>query len=413
MRLTFVLQRMPWLYDYKSQFSLGILYLSTILKKSGWTIDLFDANKYEIGTIPEADVYGFSCTYNTYPDSILLANSIKIKYPKSKVIIGGSHPTLDQFNIDEIFDSIFVGEAQKTIKEFSSDFLSGTTRKYYIQTEEDDINTIFPDRSLLADEYLRTKSVFTGGKEYDSNGATSIMFTRGCPYECTFCASSALYKRKIRYRDILSIETELKNIIDVYNIRQFRVQDDTFTLNRRFFKELCEMLIKYNIFYRCSTRVNHIDDEICNLLWESGCREIGIGVETANDEVLKLYKKQITVAQIEKALGHMRKYPFVIRAFFMLGTPFDSEKTLKDNQDFIERNNIEGATVAKFLPLPGTELFNNKEKYNIKSIKEDTCMNVSRTYPFVPNIIRTDISEEEHIKIVKPFYDYLAKKRMI
>jgi hypothetical protein len=109
----------------------------------------------------------------------------------------------------------------------------------------------------------------------------------------------------------------------------------------------------------------------------------------------------------------MRKYPFVIRAFFMLGTPFDSEKTLKDNQDFIERNNIEGATVAKFLPLPGTELFNNKEKYNIKSIKEDTCMNVSRTYPFVPNIIRTDISEEEHIKIVKPFYDYLAKKRMI
>lgn len=413
MKLTFVFQRMPWLYDYKSQFSLGILYLSTILKQNGWQVDLFDANKYDINCVPRSDVYGFSCTYNTYPDSIVLAKEIKAIYPDSKIIIGGSHPTSDRFNIDDIFDSVFIGEAQKTIEEFNNDFINGTIQRYYIQKEPDDIDNIFPDRSLLDDEYLRTRSVFTNGREYDSNGATSIMFTRGCPYECTFCASSAMYKRKIRFRKISSIETELKDIISTYGIRQFRVQDDTFTLNRKFFTELCSMLKKYNIFYRCSTRVDHIDDEICKLLWESGCREIGIGVETANDEVLKIYKKHVTVADIGKALGRMRKYPFVVRAFFMLGTPFDSEQTLKDNQEFIERNNIEGATIAKFLPLPGTEMFHNKDKYNIKSIKEDTCMNVSRTTPFVPNIIRDDISEEEHIRIVQPFYEFLIKKGMI
>lgn len=414
MKIIFVIQRMPWLYDYKTQFSLGILYLSTILKQIECSdINIYDANANKIENIPYADIYGFSATYNTYFDSVNLAYEIKKKFKGSKIIIGGSHPTLSHKTIDKIFDSVFVGEALNSIKNYIKDFKNNSTQRYYHQTKLDDIDDIYPDRDLIPDDFLRTKSVFTQSKEYKQGGATSIMFSRGCPYKCSFCASSAIYKQKIRFRKLESIKKEIKDITTKYGIYQFRVQDDTFTINKNYFRDLCKILTPFEIFYRCSTRVNHIDEEMAELLYASGCREIGIGVEMADDDILKIFNKQVTVAQMEKAIKFIQKYPIVIRAFFMLGTPYDSPETLQKNIDFIERNGITGSTVAKFLPLPGTHIYNNMNTYKIKSIKLDTCMNVSKTTPFVPNIIRTDISEEEHIKIVQPFYDYLYRKNFI
>ena len=412
MKIIFVLPDMSWLYDYKAQFSLGILYLSSVIKQHGDEVELFDTNVDSIEDIGEADVYAFSVVSSMYDNAVDLAKSIKTKYTTSKIIIGGVRVTLDPDNIDEIFDSKFIGESEKTIAEYIEDFKQDKCKPEYRQITPIDLNGLFPARDTLEDSYIRTGSIFTGGKVYDDNGSTAIMFSRGCPYHCTFCASPKVYAG-VRFRDVDDIIDEVKLIKEEYGIRQFRVQDDTFTLKKSFLKELTDKLIPLDIYYRCSTRVNHVDDERIKMLYDSGCREIGIGVEVAEDNALDKLDKGITVKAIEDAIKIIRKYPITIRCFFMIGLPFDSELTVKSNIEFIEKNDIKNVVVGNLLPFKGTKMYDEKESFNIKNINVDGCMNVAKHIPFVPNIERTDISVEEHIEIMKPFYDFLVKKDFI
>lgn len=410
MKFTFVIPDMSWLYDYKAQFSLGILYLSSAIKDVGGSVDIFDSNVDDISNIQDSDVYGFSVVFNTYNNCVELAKQIKKIKSNSKLILGGVHATLYHDHIDSVFDSIFIGEAEDTIKEYIKDDIK---KKKYFSNFPFDVNKYFPDRSILPDDFIRTPSIFTGGKTYDENGSTSIMFTRGCSYNCSFCASPKVFNRRVRFRTVDSIVDEIKLIKENYNIKQFRIQDDTFTVRKSFVKELHERLTSLKIYYRCSTRVNHVSREMVKQLYESGCREIGLGIEVADNDALKIINKQITVEQAEKAIKLLREYPITIRCFFMVGLPVDSKQTMENNKKFIEKNKIENAIFGNFIPFPGTEMFYNKEKYNIKEIKKETCMNVARHINFKPNITRTDITEEEHLNILKPFYEYIVEKEFI
>jgi radical SAM superfamily enzyme YgiQ (UPF0313 family) len=403
---------MSWLYDYKAQFSLGILYLTTVLKEEGWDVEIYDTNVKSIEDIPLSDVFGFSMVFNTYVSGLKLAGFIKNKYSSSLIVAGGAHVTLSA-GIDPIFDVSFKGEAENTIKIFTQDFKKNTVSSKYVSEIPTDLDTVYPDRSILPDEYIRTSSIFTDSLSYTSNGSTSIMFSRGCPYSCTFCASPKIYGRKVRFRSVESIVREIKDIVNVYGIRQFRVQDDTFTLNISYVRKLSSALKNLGIFYRCSTRVNHVNDESIRLLYESGCREIGIGIEAADNLVLEKLQKQITVEQAEEAIACIRKYPITLRCFFMVGTPFDSFELYEKNIAFIDKHKIENAMFANFIPFPGTDLYDRKEHYNILRVKEKTCMNIASHIELTPNILRTDMSEEDQLKILRAYYEYLLSKNFI
>jgi len=404
---------MSWLYDYKAQFPLGILCLSGVLKKEGWEVDIFDSNISSIENISEADVYGFSIVYNTYSNSIRLAQSIREKFRNSCLIAGGVEPTLEGSKFFKHFDSIFIGEAEDTVKEFSDNFKERCIKKYYFQNKVVDISKALPDRTILSDDYIRTSSIFTGGVSYYEGGSTSIMFSRGCPCSCTFCCSPKLYKKKVRFRSIESIENEIKQIIKDYGIRQFRIQDDTFTLNLSFLRKVTECLKNLNVVYRCSTRADKITDETVKLLFESGCKEIGFGVEVADNEALKVLKKNITVEQIIKAIRIIRKYPITIRCFFMIGWPFDTEDLMRKNINFIEDNKLDNVMCSNLIPFPGTELYDKKENFGITKIKSDCCMNLATHIKLAPNYECSKLTEEKHIQIMQVFYDYLLKREFI
>jgi len=239
------------------------------------------------------------------------------------------------------------------------------------------------------------------------------MLSRGCPFKCIFCCSPRLWHQKIRFRPVDSIVKEIKSIIKVYGIRQFRIQDDTFTINHSFIENLTKELEKLNIYYRCSTRASAIDDYIAQPLYNSGCREVGFGVEVADDNVLRKMGKATSVATMYKAIKILKNHSIKVRCFFMMGLPYDSYETMQKNIDFIENSDIDHLTVNNLIPFPGSAMYDNMVKYNIRGIKKKTCMNIASHLPLVPNILRMDISEEEHIAIMKVFYDYLIKKSII
>lgn len=414
-KIIFVIPDMSYLWDYKQQFSLGILYLSSVLKFHGCKVEIFDSNVDDIENIPEANIYAFSAAHSTYQSCVSLAKSIAVKYPHAKRIVGGSYVTLSDKSMDDIFNTSFVGESEDTIIKYLKDLSSGNQSKIYTPDHEVCLDDLQPDRDLLPDDYIRTESIFAGDKSYTDGGATSIMFSRGCPYHCAFCASAKIYKNKVRYRKAEDIVEEVQGVIDNYGIKQFRVQDDTFTGSKKYFKDLANKLEPLDIYYRCSTRANHVDEEIAELLYSSGCREVGMGIEVANDGLLKKMKKGETVAQMENAVRCLKETSIKIRCFFMLGLPSDSLETIQANIDFIENNNIEHVTVSNFIPFPGTHMYDHQKEYGVKAIKNGrvTVMNFASHIPLAPNISRLDMPEEEHVEIMRVFYDYLLKKEFI
>jgi len=411
MKMVFIIPDMSWLYDYKSQFSLGILCLATILKRESWDVEIFDTNANDIKNLPKADVYGISILYNTYESAIEISKYVRKKYPCSIIICGGIYPTTSPEKFTTHFDCVFRGEAENTLKEFCDNFSVGDMYKQiYHETGQVDISDIIPDRSIVDESYIRTGSMFLDDESASTGGSTHLMFSRGCPGSCTFCCSPFFYKRRVRFRPVKSIIKEIKDIINTYSIRQFKIQDDTFTLKPSFLKELTGELKKLNIHYRCLTRADAIDDNVVQMLYDSGCREIALGIECADNEVLKLLKKNETVEDISQAITIIKKYPIKIRSFFIVGLPFDTKERMQKNIDFIEDNKLDHATISNLIPFPGTELYDKKEKFGITDIQEHTCMNVDSGIPFSPNIKCEHMTEEEHIEIMKIFYNYMVKR---
>ncbi|MCK9458629.1 MAG: B12-binding domain-containing radical SAM protein [Proteobacteria bacterium] len=412
MKFTFVIPDMSWLYDYKAQFSLGILYIAAALKSQGIETKIFDTNADNAENIEDSDVFCFSAVHPTYLSCVEIAKKIKLKHNK-QIIIGGPAATLSKDTIDPVFDSVFVGQAEDTILDYVKDFENNSIKKFYTQSKNVDINSLLPLREILPISYIKTDSIFSSGTSFKDGGSTSIMFSRGCPFNCAFCSSVKLYNRKINFRSLESIKKEITQIKEVYGIHQFRVQDDTFTINRKYLKSLAELLKDLDIYYRCSTRIDAIDDETMSWLYDSGCREIGIGIEAADNSVLAKMSKGITVEQAKNAMLAMKKYPIKIRQFFMIGLPYDSEETVDANIRFIEETKPDNVVVGRFIPFPGSDMYEHKSEHNIRLIKTNTCMNIGRHLDINPNIHRHDIDEDSHLKIMKRFFDYLVSRNFI
>lgn len=418
--VTFVVQNMSWLYDHKAQFSLGTLYISTRLKERGVEkVDLYDTNEDDIYQIPYSDVYAFSSMYNTYPDTVKLARILKKIHPTAKVIMGGVHPTQvgptwgdaeDQI-VPDLFDAIFLGEAEDSICTFVDDYNNNNIQQIYERTTPD-INLLKADRTMPPEDYIRTGSIFAGGKEYAPGGSTAVIFSRGCPFLCSFCSSPNFWGRTVRYRNMESIREEMEGIINDWGIRQFRIQDDTFTLNHKFVQKLCATLKPMDIFWRCSTRVDTLvkHADFSEIMYDAGCREVGVGIEVADNDALKKLVKQQTTDIMFRAVEQLTAAGIRSRQYYLIGTPYDTYETMEANIDFIEKTGAVDVAVGNLIPFPGDDLYINKKKHGIKSVIEDPCMNIGQHIPLKPNIRRFDISEEEHIKIMKVFYDYLVEK---
>ena len=412
-RYTFVLPDMSWLFDYKAQFSLGVLYVTTSLQEVECDVSLYDTNIYPIEDIPYSDVFCFFAVYVTYNNCVLLAKAIRKKHPSSCIIIGGVHPTLSSETIDPVFDSVFVGQAENLIKQHVRDFKNNIKRSKYVENNPVDINKILPSREWLPEEYIRSGSVFSGRLSLSQGGSTSIMLSRGCPFNCAFCSSTALHRRKTSFRSVSSVQEEVQYLKNRFGIYQYRVQDDTFTLNKQNFLAIAEMLKKEEIYYRCSTRIDTIDAQITDALWESGCREIGLGIEVADNAILEKLNKKITVEKAREAIYLLKTKPFKIRLFFLIGLPFDSFQTMDQNIKFIEEMKPDGVTVGNFIPFPGSLMHDAKKQYGIAGIKKNGCMNISPAHFPSPNIYRLDKTETEHEEIMKTFYFYLKSRGYI
>jgi len=355
----------------EAQAPMGLMYLASVLKKKHQvTINNFASfSTYKaIEFLEEADMYGISITSLELLQANRFAHLIKEKFPKSKVILGGPGTISDTYVDWNIIDSICKGEGEITIFEMLKDI--NNLKKIYNGKIVKNIDNIpFPSRELL----LCSKqggNIFAYNKKYRKGGSTQILTSRGCPYKCAFCCAPAL-TTKVRYRSAKNIVEEIKSVIDNYGIRQFRFADDLFVYNKNRLKKVCEAISKLDIIWRISARCDIFDEEASKMLLDAGCREVSFGCESFDTDVLKMLKKRTTAEINAKALETAITSGMNARCLMMIKTPGQTKYTVRKNIEWLSRIPFSIVACSIFVPIPGSEIWNFPDKFDIKIIDKN------------------------------------------
>jgi anaerobic magnesium-protoporphyrin IX monomethyl ester cyclase len=374
---------------------LNLAYLAAIAEKEGHTVQIIDGEAEELSIDQvlaivnkfSPDIIGLTATTPFYHISVLLAERIKQQDKKFLVAIGGAHITvLKEHAFEDCFDYAFIGEAEKSWEQFLDKYEKGSDLSQvggilYRNKEKEiidtgpaetvgDINELpLPSRHLLKNE-LYIAGTMNGDKVF-----TAMMTTRGCPFNCIFC-STKVFGKSSRRRTPKNVVEEIKECKEKYGTEHIYFMDETFTVNKQHCMEICDLLIKENlgVTLEVCTRANLIDEELVKKMAESGLARLIFGLESVDENIRKIMKKNVPLESYITANRLANKYGIETLNSCMIGMPGETKETIRKTLRFLrETKEIKLANVAIAVPYPGTELYEmvKKGEYGLKLVTDD------------------------------------------
>lgn len=303
--------------------------------------------------------------------------------PRIIKIIGGPHPSsvpIDTMNFfDGQLDYGFAGEAEvgfplllEQLDKSREDFgdipgliwqKNGKTNLNRSFFQEDLDNFGLPSWDLLQPQ---TYPPSQHGAFFKNFPIAPLIITRGCPYECTFCAGNLISGKKFRKRSIDNVIDEVLLLHNQYGIKEFHIVDDNFTLDtnyaKDFFKKVCELNLDISWATPNGIRINTLDKELLDLMKKAGLYLVSLGIESGSDRILGLMKKDLTVKKIKEKIEMIKDSGIDIAGFFIIGYPTETIGEIRKTIRFSKELGLKRANYFTFLPFPGTESFNELAK---------------------------------------------------
>lgn len=313
----------------------------------------------------------FSSAHNT---SIIIAEMVKRKWPDAVVICGGNHATNLYKNLlkDPNIDYVLRGEGELSFTEFAKKIQNGERnfdimgifdKSKLAKSRQDELspmienfeNLPMPAYDLLDIDYYR-KTV--GG---------SLMFSRGCSFQCAFCASHTVHGRKLRFKNAERIMAELNLLMDKYNFDKIIIEDDLFAAKKDLFLGIIDKLsnklskrenpIKFFLPQGLSVAI--LDEEIIDAMIKVGINEAAVAIESGSPYVQKyIIKKNVSLEKARRILEYLRKKDFLVYVNFILGFPGETRELMQETIDFIKTLDVDWVYIFHALPLPGSEICN-------------------------------------------------------
>lgn len=374
MKIVFVETSSPWLVRKDMYAALGPLYLATILKREGYDMRFArPGRKEDFTNFQDADIVCMSGTTLEYSMNMECAKWVRKHFPGIKIFIGGTHATAMHQYVSEsnLFDAIGVGEGELIILGMVRDAERGELKKIYFSNGfAKDLDVIpFPDRTLIEGSHGR--DIFIDRKSHLSGGSENLITSRGCSFNCAFCASRSMWNGRTRYRSTENVVSEIRQIVESTGKKQFAIYDDDLMLNRKRCLKLCSAFKELDIVWRCFVRADNLDPEICEAMAFAGCREICSGIESGDQRVLDFLDKHIDKEEMLEGCRNAKKAGLKIKALFMIGTPGERADTPELNRDYISRLDFDMITLSTFIPLPGSPIWNDPDRYNCEILSKD------------------------------------------
>ena len=374
MDIGFVLSTSRQDHDPFRNQPLSALYLLTILEeKFGPRVNLalIDLRAYpdtlDITTvIPQKDVYFYSVTSLESVELFSLVDNLRRKYPNAKHIAGGPHITIDPEGSKPHFDAIVTGEGEESIIQLISDIESRHLKEVYCQKYLPDLNSYpYPLRKFLPDKYVVSKGLLD--QPHMDLLATTAIFSRGCPFNCYFCANKHLMFGPVRYRSPKLVVDEIEYLKREYRIQALAIKDDnSIPLDRKAAIPFLKAIAETGIRWRGQSRANGISEEMVILAKESGCTDIAIGIESASPLVLDLINKRLDLNKAREYIRLLHRYEIGVRLHFILGLPGEDESIVEKTMAFINETSPRSVLLSLLAPRPGSEFYENPHKFGMK-----------------------------------------------
>ena len=190
----------------------------------------------------------------------------------------------------------------------------------------DDI-PIFTYDSICLDDY-NTRSLDKKHNTETTKRELSIHTSRGCPFDCIYCANASSHGKKIRFMSVERVIAEVDDMIEKYGMNVLLVEDDHFLANKERTVKILKALGQRNIRieFPNGLAVYKIDEEIGELLKFAGATTVQLAVESGSDYVLnQIIKKPHKSSQVKSAADILKKNDIIVHAFIVIGLPGEME----------------------------------------------------------------------------------------
>jgi len=317
------------------------------------------------------NVIAFSSVSSQFNFIKNISADIKLRYPGILTVCGGVHPTINPNCILEAkhLDAIFIGESEYAFVDFLNKVDSGedyrtTDNLAYAVKDKLIKNRLKPLISNLDILPYPDREIYPFADTLESVGYVPFLFSRGCPYMCSYCSNHAIAKiyglnrNNIRYRSPESSIKEMEDVMSKFDVKIALIADDIFGIDKSWRREFCEKFKKrVNVKFVCLLRANIIDEEFIILLKDTGCYRISIGIESGNDYVRNhIMNRNMSYSQITNAFELAHKYGLETNAINIIGVPGESEEAIWDTIRLNRRINPTSSGVNIFYPYKGTNL---------------------------------------------------------
>lgn len=329
----------------RAGFDTGILRFSQI-DSYGKDYDAFIADITRRTLALEPRCVSFYNLWPYYHIMLRIARELKQARPEIVTVFAGPQAALTAeatLSAMPFVDYVCTGEGENTVVPFFSGILAGTdiSRVPGLYLREAGIPVCHCPRvplveldtlprwdpALYREAYQESPAALSSGSYY-----LPIDVGRGCPFGCTFCCASGLWNRTYRLKSAERIVDEIRYYYETFGIRSFSFSHDAFTVNRNLVLRVCDALIQsgMTITWKCTTRVNCIDEELILRMKEAGMRAIELGVETGSKRMQTIINKKLDLDRLEGIVRFLLKQRIQVSLFFMYGFPEETEADLND-----------------------------------------------------------------------------------
>jgi len=371
---------------------IGIGLLSAVLKKHGVDVMMLDCTfltaeeAIKIAQAYVPDITGIYVMTTLAKNAVGLLEKLREVNPESIYAAGGPLPTLYPAKFAKIVDYVFKGEATKSFPDFCRDYLNTSCRTGFMEnieplmypgvfsykagfidspamhlTKGEIDECPIPDRDGF--DHKKYQGMCFG---YCGKKITSIMITYGCPFSCDFC-SKPIFGNEVRFRSLDNVFEEIKDIVS-YGYDSLWIADDLFTYNSKYLQRFCGRFIEegWQISWSCLSRVDNITDQIARMMKNAGCSKVFFGIESGNEDVLKLMNKKINLAEVIRGVEIFKNNGINVEGFFIVGYPGETIETIEETFDFALSLDLDQISFNVPYPLPGSKLYER-----VSDISED------------------------------------------
>jgi len=380
----------------------GIAYLASYLLSKGEQVKVIDSlsegidcikkekNKTKIGLSDKEiekrikyfnpDVVGITSMFTAYSQDVHnLARLVKKINPDIKVILGGAHASIypELSMKDKNVDIVVKGEGEETLwevvkaikKRKDCDDIAGTVirkgKKIIICSPRQPIKDLdmlpFPAYDLFPMEtYLK---VAESSPFLMRSKQCSIISSRGCPGDCSYCSIHSVWGHTWRGRNPKNVVDEIEFLIKNYGVKEFGFLDDSVACSKKRMGEICDEITKRNLKIKWSTPngISHwtLDEQLLDKMKSSGCYRITFGIESGNLKTREFigWKKNFSLEQAKRITKYANKIGLWTISTFILGFPYEDEKSINDTINFAIKSDTDFAIFFLLIPFPGTKVY--------------------------------------------------------